>query len=91
MAQRHDLETYFGYMHADDVLLIASGERVVRVNTDGTIAWISDRIGIDGVTISSADSERVVGDGEWDPPGGWKPYCLRTSDENLVSGGDPDW
>ena len=88
---RHDLGTYFGYIHADDALLIASAERVVRVSPDGTIAWTSERVGIDGITFSTVDADFVDGDGEWDPPGGWKPFRLRLTDGSVVSGGKPDW
>jgi len=90
-ATRHDLRTYFGYIHSDDALLIASAERVVRVSPDGTIAWTSEPVGIDGVTFSSVDTDFVDGDGEWDPPGGWKPFRLCLNDGSVVSGGKPDW
>ena len=88
---RHDLGTYFGYIHAGNALLIASAERVVRVSSDGTIAWTSEPVGIDGVTFSTVDADFVDGDGEWDPPGGWKPFRLRLTDGSVVSGGKPDW
>ncbi len=88
---RHNLGTYFGDIHADDALLIASAERVVRVARDGTIAWTSEPVGIDGVTLSDVSPDFVAGSGEWDPPGGWKPYRLRMADGLVVSGGKPDW
>lgn len=90
-AIRHELGAYFGSMRADDVLLVASGERVFRVSTAGSIAWKSERVGIDGVTISKVDADFVEGSGEWDPPGGWKRYKLRLSDGAVVAGGNPDW
>ena len=90
-AIRHELGTYFGSMHADEVLLVASGERVVRVSTAGSIAWKSERVGIDGVTFSNVDAEFVDGSGEWDPPGEWMRYKLRLTDGAVVAGGNPNW
>ena len=90
-ATRHDLSAYFSYIHAGDVLLIASAERVLRVGADGAVVWTSDPVAIDGITFSNVDSDFVDGDGEWDPPGGWKPFRLRLRDGTVVSGGQPDW
>lgn len=87
-AIRHDLGTYFGYIHADDALLIASAERVVRVSPDGIITWTSEPVGIDGVTFTNVDADFVGGNGEWDPPGGWKPFRLRLTDGTIVSIGE---
>jgi hypothetical protein len=95
---RHPVATYFGsiatgaeFGRGDDFLLILCGERITRINDDGTIAWVSEPVGLDGVTVSGVKSGIVDGDGEWDPPGGWKPYRLRLADGNVFSGGKPDW
>ena len=85
---RHDLGTYFGYIHAGDALLIASAESVVRVHPDGAIAWTSEPVGLDGVTFSNVDAEFIDGDGEWDPPGGWNSFRLRLTDGSIVSIGE---
>jgi len=91
VATRHELSPYFGYIYsaddlgyAEDLLLVASGERVIRLNPDGTIAWTSDVVGIDGVTIERVSDQMVAGEGEWDPPGGWKPFRLRLEDGKPV-------
>lgn len=85
---RHGLGACFGCLHAGDALLVASAERVIRVRPDGTVAWISEPIGLDGVTISAVDASFIEGSGEWDPPGGWKPYRLRLTDGAVIPGGE---
>ena len=88
---RHDLRTYFGYVYtasdfdqASDFLLIASAERVIRLNVDGTIAWTSDVVGIDGVVVNDVLGDVVTGEGEWDPPEGWRRFRLRLADGTAV-------
>lgn len=85
---RHELGTYFGNIHASNFLLIASAERAVRLSEDGAIAWISEPLGIDGVTILAVDDRFVSGNGEWDPPGGWKPFRLHLPDGVVDSTGE---
>jgi hypothetical protein len=36
-----------------------------------------DELGIDGVLVNQIDENFIHGDGEWEPPGGWKPLHLR--------------
>lgn len=74
---RHALGTYFGHIHAnDEFLLITSGDRLRRIHSDGSLNWISARLGIDGVVISNVANGFISGDGEWDPPGGWQPFRI---------------
>jgi hypothetical protein len=61
---------------------VASGERVLRFNRDGSKMWESDQIAVDGVIISSVDEVSISGQAEWDPPGGWRPFAL-----SLATGG----
>lgn len=83
--QRHQLDSYFGSFYANnEICLIASAERVIRIEPDGSVAWTSEPLGIDGVTFSHVDSEFVTGDGEWDPPGGWKPFRLHSDTGQRV-------
>lgn len=36
--------------------------------------WRSDALGIDGVIVDRISADEIEGQGEWDPPGGWKPF-----------------
>jgi hypothetical protein len=50
-----DLESYFGHFYPQaSCLLVASGERLFRLQPDGTLAWTSDVLGIDGVVVSQS-------------------------------------
>lgn len=76
-----ELGSYFGRLHpTTDFLLIASGERLFRMEPDRSIRWRSDLLGIDGVIVQDVGSSIIRGTGEWDPPGGRKPFALSVSD-----------
>jgi hypothetical protein len=74
---KHRLGAYFGHFYVnDDSLLIASCDRLWRIDTDGSVQWKSDTLGIDGVLVSDVDDGVISGQGEWDPPGGWQPFRI---------------
>jgi len=75
---------YFGSFHPlDDSLLIADAVHIIRVDDRGQQVWKSEHVGIDGVVIDRVEEGLILGDGEWDPPGGWKPFRL------LLESGQP--
>lgn len=75
------LESYFGHIYsADEYLLLASGERLFRMEVDRSILWRSDHLGIDGVVVHEAGQDVIRGEGEWDPPGGWRPFAILAAD-----------
>lgn len=72
-----DLEAYFGYLYPlDHCLLVASGQRLFCVTTDGIPKWTSRGLGVDGVVVSRVLDGTIDGKGDWDPPGGWKPFRI---------------
>jgi len=83
-----DTQPYFGALHATrEYLLIASGSRLIRVEPNRTVRWTSGELGVDGVVVRDADAVAIHGDGEWDPPGGWRSFELRACDGSIVSQG----
>lgn len=71
------LGSYYGHLYpTPDYLLLASAQRLFRMEPDRSIRWQSDVLGIDGVVIGVAGPPLIRGDGEWDPPGGWEPFTL---------------
>jgi hypothetical protein len=75
------LGSYFGSFHpGEGFLLIASADRIIRVNHNGKVVWRSDHLGLDGVLIERVEKNRIYGKGEWDPPGGWRDFdvCLNS-------------
>lgn len=78
---KHSLGIYFGHIYTDkNYLLIASGERLWRIRRDGSLHWMSDRLGIDGVVVGDVTERIIFGNGEWDPPGGWRPFRISIDD-----------
>jgi hypothetical protein len=74
------LEPYFGHLYpTEQRVLVASAERVFCIGTDQQLLSRSHVVGIDGVVLSEIDGPVIRGEGEWDPPGGWRPFALLAS------------
>jgi len=71
---------YFGHLYpVGDMMLIADASRLICLDEHATQIWVSDSLGIDGVVVDEIRDGIVVGIGEWDPPGGWRPFTLSLS------------
>jgi hypothetical protein len=80
-----DLGSYFGHFYpAEECLLVASAERLSRIEPSGSLLWRSDPLGIDGVIVDQIRDGIIKGEGEWDPPGGWRPFRVRLSTGQLL-------
>jgi hypothetical protein len=77
-----ELDSYFGHLYLGvDWMIIASGERLFRIDPTGSVAWKTEELGLDGVIVNAIEGDFIKGQGEWDPPGGWRPFQVK-----LVSG-----
>lgn len=82
----HILNSYFGHLYAhDEFLLVASCERLFRIDRDGSLNWRSERLGIDGIVVGDVTNSMITGDGEWDPPGGWRPFRVRLDSGQRIT------
>ena len=73
----YPLGSYFGYLYPTAAyLLIASGTRVLRIEPDRSVLWTTEALGVDGVIVHDAEPPVIRGAGEWDPPGGWRPFFV---------------
>jgi hypothetical protein len=83
---------YFGaFYSAPGYLLVASGDSLLRLTDDGRVLWAAHDLGLDGVIVDSVENGIICGQGEWDPPGGWKPFELHLDSGQLIrSGRSPD-
>jgi hypothetical protein len=71
------LNTYFGSFFAtSECLIAASGERLWRLSPSGLVLWTSQQLGLDGVVVNAIENGLIKGEGEWDPPGGWRPFAI---------------
>lgn len=76
-----ELGSYFGHLYPHhDFVLLASGEHLFRLQPDRSVLWKSPSLGIDGVIVRKVGSVHVLGEGEWDPPGGWRPFAISIAD-----------
>jgi hypothetical protein len=80
-----DLGEYFGNFYPTDThLLVASSDRLFCIRPDGSLRWESCLLGLDGVIVHSTTATTIEGDGEWDPPGGWRPFRVSMQDGQLI-------
>ena len=80
--------SYFGHLYpAEDRLLVASGDKLFCLTPDGGVAWVSKDVGLDGVIVNHVGGGIIYGQGEWDPPGGWKPFQVSLTTGAVMSGG----
>lgn len=79
---------YFGHLYpTPDYLLIASGERLFRMEPDRAILWRTAVLAADGVLVHNCGPPVIVGEAEQDPPGGWAPFAVSAADGRLLSNG----
>jgi hypothetical protein len=68
---------YFGHLYPlGDRLLIATASELICLDDRGDTVWRRGNLGVDGVTVASTSDCVIHGKGEWDPPGGWRPFRL---------------
>lgn len=78
-AKSIELDCYFGSLYPyDDFLLVASGMSLYKIDERADIIWKSAALGIDGVSVHNISEDVIFGEGEWDPPGGWKPFQINS-------------
>ncbi len=85
---------YFSAFIIETHYLIACfGTGLVRIEPNGAASWKNHKLGIDGVIVGQIEGEVIHGDGEWDPPGGWRPFqvSLKTGRAIKTSGWMKRW
>lgn len=79
------LEGYFsGFIAPDDIdapadaftVLVKGCSGVMRLDSAGEMIWANQTLAIDGIVLHRLFDGCLLGDGEWDPPGGWVPFAL---------------
>lgn len=68
----HDVEADFFEEH----ILVSSANDLLLFNINGDLNWISTTLGIDGVVVNDVIEGLIIGEGEYDPPGGWIDFKL---------------
>ncbi len=76
----HRLGSYFGHLYpSHSSLYVTSAEQAFSIGQDGKLLWVSETLGIDGVLIHEINANAIRGEGEWDPPGGWRPFAISSN------------
>lgn len=57
-------------------ILIVSGDGIHCLDGQCELLWKRKDLGLDGVTLDRIDENRIFGQGDWDPPDGWRSFCL---------------
>lgn len=79
------LDSYFGSFYPlENSLLICSACRLHHLDDQGDLLWTSPEVGLDGVLVSGVSSGIIEGQGEWDPPGGWRDFRLDLNRGDLL-------
>ena len=74
---RLKMEGYFGHLYYDaDSFYIADAGGLYCIDKKAFIRWHNNSLAIDGVIINEFTENKIVGSGEWDPPGGWRDFIL---------------
>ena len=91
--RRQRLDGYFGHLYdANDLekldsrfsVLATSASELLAYGRKGDLLWKRSGLGIDGVVMDSVNSGLLNGQGEWDPPGGWRPFTVIEKSGDLV-------
>lgn len=83
---RRLLGSYFAAFYTGkDYLLVASGEELLRLSPQGEVMWRASELGVDGVIVTGVEEDLVSGEGEFDPPGRWRPFVVRLDSGKSVS------
>jgi hypothetical protein len=76
-----DLPSYFQALQVTpDYALAVFGSGILRFDGRGTIVWENDELALDGIEIDRIQGDEISGSGEWDPPGGWRPFTISLTD-----------
>ena len=93
LVRRYPLSGYFGHLYdshdlehldAHISVLASSASEVLAFDRTGDLIWKQFDLGIDGVVLHRASTGRIDGEGEWDPPGGWQPFSLRSDTGETI-------
>ncbi|MBS1627958.1 MAG: hypothetical protein JSR09_04230 [Bacteroidetes bacterium] len=68
---------YFGHLYYNTkIFYVTDATGIYCINKTGNIIWHNDELGIDGVIINDFIDNTIVGNGDFDPPGGWIDFSI---------------
>lgn len=82
---RHQVDGYFGHMYdcgdfehlpAQLSVLVTSASQALAFSRQGELVHVWSNLGIDGVLLHAVNGRQIEGEGEYDPPGGWRKFAI---------------
>lgn len=74
---RFAVSGYFGHLYYEkELFYIADACSLHCIDRDGKIRWTNAELGIDGVIVHEFTDNKILGSGEFDPPGGWIDFSI---------------
>jgi hypothetical protein len=68
---------YFGHLYYNkEIFYVADAYGIHCIDKNGKILWWNNELGIDGVVIHDFIDNKILGCGEFDPPGGWVDFSI---------------
>jgi hypothetical protein len=84
------LSRYFqDFRVGEDYLLVLFGAGLMRLGPTGEHIWENSDLAVDGVVVDAIEAGVIRGQGEWDPPGRWRPFAVSLADGRLINAGPP--
>lgn len=83
---RLDMNGYFGHLYYEkEAFYVADARGLHCIDKQGKICWTNTQLGIDGVIVHEFTDDKIVGNGEFDPPGGWVAFSIDKATGNALS------
>ncbi|SFF07987.1 hypothetical protein SAMN05518672_115103 [Chitinophaga sp. CF118] len=80
-----EMKGYFGHLYVENNLCyVTDANGLYCIESKGKILWENGNLGIDGVIINRFDEDKIYGEGEWNPPGGWHNFTLEKKTGRLL-------
>lgn len=80
-----EMQGYFGHLYFhDDRFYATDAWGMFCFDAAGNVAWENHQLGVDGVLIDTFSDKHIKGDGEWDPPGGWRSFVLDRETGEII-------
>jgi len=71
------MQFYFGHIYfKGNNIYVADASGIFCVGQGGVVLWHTDDLAVDGVVINNFKDDKIFGEGEHDPLGGWEPFVL---------------
>lgn len=68
-------------------VLATSASELLAFDHYGALVWKTSALGVDGVVVHAVSGNMLFGEGEWDPPGGWRPFTVSEITGEIIHKG----